>query len=258
MIMIRSTHLIEHQQCPRCKENGHDNSQDNLGVYPDHVYCFKCGYYKKNSAYHTQPLLKKETRVIYENHKNIVKGLCLPSDFVLHLPPIGKSWLDKYHLTSRELRDNRIGWSENGITFSDNVKYAPCLVLPVFDKEDKLLLYQLRYFGKDGSLPKYYTKGNPNNVLHILGGITGPITIVEDLISAIKVARYGRSMPLFGSNLSLSMAYRLARYTDSLVLWLDYNKTKDAHKLRNRYAPLFSSIAVRTSFKDPKEYDFDE
>jgi twinkle protein len=37
--------LIRREQCPRCKEEGHDNSHDNLAVYDDgHSYCFRCGY----------------------------------------------------------------------------------------------------------------------------------------------------------------------------------------------------------------------
>ena len=36
--------LIRHEQCPACAEKGEDNAGDNLGVYPDGVYCFACSY----------------------------------------------------------------------------------------------------------------------------------------------------------------------------------------------------------------------
>lgn len=35
--------------CPKCQAEGHDNSGDNLHVYPDgHAYCHRCSYYVKN------------------------------------------------------------------------------------------------------------------------------------------------------------------------------------------------------------------
>lgn len=37
---------ITKEACPKCKQEGRDNSNDNLAVYSDHVYCFSCGYYK--------------------------------------------------------------------------------------------------------------------------------------------------------------------------------------------------------------------
>lgn len=37
--------LIRHEQCPKCKEAGRDNSEDNLGVYDDgSSYCYSCEY----------------------------------------------------------------------------------------------------------------------------------------------------------------------------------------------------------------------
>lgn len=36
--------LIEQTQCPRCAEEGRDNSADNLSVYDDGMYCYACGY----------------------------------------------------------------------------------------------------------------------------------------------------------------------------------------------------------------------
>lgn len=31
-------------QCPQCVTEGHDNKGDNLGIYSNGVYCFRCGY----------------------------------------------------------------------------------------------------------------------------------------------------------------------------------------------------------------------
>ena len=37
-------------ECPRCVQNGADRSGDNLAVYDDHVYCFKCKYYRSSKG----------------------------------------------------------------------------------------------------------------------------------------------------------------------------------------------------------------
>jgi twinkle protein len=38
--------LLRREQCPRCKEEGHDNTGDNLAVYDDgHSYCYRCGHH---------------------------------------------------------------------------------------------------------------------------------------------------------------------------------------------------------------------
>ena len=42
--------LIRKTECPKCASIGGDRSGDNLAVYDDHVYCFKCGYHKNNKG----------------------------------------------------------------------------------------------------------------------------------------------------------------------------------------------------------------
>jgi twinkle protein len=38
--------LLRREQCPRCKEEGYDNTGDNLAVYDDgHSYCYRCGHH---------------------------------------------------------------------------------------------------------------------------------------------------------------------------------------------------------------------
>jgi twinkle protein len=37
-------------ECPRCTSKGEDRSGDNLAVYDDHVYCFKCNYHRNTKG----------------------------------------------------------------------------------------------------------------------------------------------------------------------------------------------------------------
>ena len=42
--------FLKKTECPRCAANGEDRSRDNLAVYDDHVFCFKCRYHKNNEG----------------------------------------------------------------------------------------------------------------------------------------------------------------------------------------------------------------
>ncbi len=242
---MNTQELIKHTACPECRKNGKDRSGNNLGVYSDHVYCFSCGFRKGKSS------TKRPKPVASTLPAKQPKGLSLPDDTTLSLPSRAYNWVTKY-ITSREAYDHGFMWSDKGIPFGTTM-YSECLIMPVYDSYGNLLMFQARHFGDDDFLPKYFTKGKPDEILHILGKGEGPVVLVEDLISAIKVSRVCRAMPLFGSNLSLSTCGRLASVTDSIILWLDNDKLRESHRLANRYSSFFSGIEVISTTQDPKE-----
>lgn len=45
-----STFLNQRTRCPKCASVGADRSGNNLAVYSDHDYCFKCGYSKQKNG----------------------------------------------------------------------------------------------------------------------------------------------------------------------------------------------------------------
>lgn len=54
--------LIRREQCPECKKNGRDVSEDNLGVFDDdHEYCFSCSYYSSPEGNRTSLDRERET-----------------------------------------------------------------------------------------------------------------------------------------------------------------------------------------------------
>lgn len=74
--------------CPKCQENGHDQTGDNLHIYPDgHAHCFKCDYhvhkYEEGEGVRSPP---KEDRmkvseamtlpILGLRHKPIPKNIC--------------------------------------------------------------------------------------------------------------------------------------------------------------------------------------
>lgn len=45
------THVVDREPCPQCREEGNDNSGDNLARYNDgHGHCFACGYHEKGDG----------------------------------------------------------------------------------------------------------------------------------------------------------------------------------------------------------------
>jgi hypothetical protein len=255
--------FLWHKRCPRCEENGKDRGGNNLAVYSDHSYCFSCGYTqqrKYNGQGSTGPssVSGHGKRVYDETRKNNPYCPNLPPDYILSLPSVGVKWLSQYGITDKEMAVNRIGWSDDGFTIGgrgnqDPIQYSPCMVFPIFNIQGTLLMWQARYFGMEKSYPKYITKGKPNEIIHVLGK-GDRLVIVEDILSAIKVSRVTRSVPLWGSSPSLVFLNRLRVISDNLVIWLDPDKTVEAERLRRKVSLLFDEVSIVHSSSDPKAY----
>jgi hypothetical protein len=80
---------------------------------------------------------------------------------------------------------------------------------------------------------------------------------VEDVVSAIKVARVATALPLFGSHLPGEWMVKLVKMEPArIVLWLDANKLLEARGFARRLNNLTDGIATAIyTEKDPKCYD---
>ncbi len=229
--------FLYHSSCSNC------GSRDNLGVYTDHVYCFGCGFY--NSEKHPS------AKLLNRKGKNETRLVVLPPDCSRDIPDIGRTWCANYDLDWSDLVTHRFLWSHGGIVLKDGTLFAPCLIFPVYDVYGNLLLWQGRYFGTEKA-PKYYTRGG-RDCIHIIGK-GGPINVVEDMVSAIKISRVARGIPLFGSNLSIDFLLRLHRITDRFNIWLDSDKIQYARKVKQRAMQFFAHVGVIHTPLDPKCY----
>lgn len=240
--------FVGHESCPSC------GSKDNLARYSDgHAWCFGCGYHENaNGIKVLREALTSTT--ISETHKTY--EVSLPEDFSYSIPPIGALWLRKYGLSFNEIREHRIGWSDKGIVLKKNgMEVKPLLILPVFDVSGELLFWQGRNFGING--PKYYTKGYKETIYHILENKSRQeeVVVVEDIISAIKVARKCSAMPILGSTISMERLQTLSERFSTLTLWLDKDKQIEARKTSLRASMYFYKVNVVLTELDPKEYD---
>jgi len=235
--------FVKHEACERC------GSKDNVGVWSDGgKYCFGCGWnisaYRGMSIKDLRQQLEQEEKQTEKNKK--YAGLRLPDDFSYSVPAAPLAWLQKYNLTKKEIHEHHFGFCPS--------KHS--LVFPVFDGFGNLLMYQARYFGEEDR-PKYDTRGNVDDVYHILTGPANNSTLVvtEDLISSIKVSRVLTSMPLFGSQIAIRRIRTLSDRFSRLVIWLDKDKASSASRACFRALPYFDDVHVVVTDRDPKEYN---
>lgn len=81
-----SGNVVSKEACPRCRENGHDTSGDNLTRFADGgATCFRqgCGYYEtKNSRGHIKPVTTKQNKPLVTGeisglpHRSIPEKIC--------------------------------------------------------------------------------------------------------------------------------------------------------------------------------------
>lgn len=246
-----------HEACPACRAKGADTRGDNLARYPDgHAWCFSCGHYeptdeerKMYALFRAAPDWRKAE---IEANDDFLR---FPDDFDRYIPKEGMEWFKRYGITNQEIIQHRFGWSQS----------QQLLIMPVFDKENRLLMWQGRFF-KDNSKLKYLTKGPKSDIVHIVWpdgyslnnqalfteeGAT--VILTEGLLDAIKVGRVYPAMPVWGSKASLGQLRKLSRQFSRLGVWLDPDKTPDAVRTAIRASQFVPSFVV-TSTQDPKNY----
>ena len=221
--------FIKHIPCQSC------GSKDNRGVFTDgHEYCWGCRDYlpAPEARYKDQSEAEPQRQ-----------GLSLPNDSSRDIPIAPLRWLKGYGLTNQEIIQNNFVWSPS----------RSLLISRVLSSSDTLTLWQGRYFGSDPNHPKYFTKGNKEE-LHIIGS-GKDIVLVEDLISAIKVGRHVASLTMWGSGIPLIALKRLSERFKRLWIWNDLDKLDEARRTAKKALLFdFESITVVQTQNDPKDY----
>jgi hypothetical protein len=237
-----------------------------VAVYDDgHGWCFGC--LRIVIEPETHKVIERKVRERGYTDSNAGSGdperdtnntspmLGLPRGYTRNIGVEGLEWLNKYNLTPREIQEHRIGWDPEGWKIrKGTIQYSPLMIFPVYDVYDNLLMYQARYFGNLKNVPKYWTVGN-RGVVHTVGNNPDTCTLVEDMVSAIKVGRYTTAVPIFGSDISTEMALHVHNRYPQLLIWLDKDKRRYAHARAQSLRYLFKSVRVIDSEADPKDYN---
>lgn len=236
--------LIEHRSCPKCKKEGRDRNNDNLGIYSDgHQFCFSCKYFvPANKIENFKKMKDIEERV------EDCEALILPYDVTPYIPRIPKEWLESYSFNENTILNNNILWSPS----------RELLIFPFFIGGD-LAAWQGRYFGLNPKHPKWYSSGKLlDALLYTRGKQTDTIVLVEDIVSAIRVGKVQTASHLFGSVISDKKCSCIKRVYKNVIIWLDYDKRSEAVEYRRLLNLYGINASVIITEKDPKTYTTEE
>lgn len=234
-------YFIKHTNCERC------GSSDARALYSDGgAYCFSCCHGSRGSHITFE---EKTERVVQ-----------LPHDASRSLGQEGVVWAGKCGIGVEELLKQNVLWSES----------RKQLLFTWLDEDNNLLAYQARNFHAEAK-SKCFTQGNvndlvpiyaaPSNLSNDLGSMRHPtstLVVVEDPLSAIKIARQSDCLPCLGSSLPPQKIKRLAGLYNSFLIWLDADKYLEAQKMARKFQLLGREAQVRYSELDPKYYSDEE
>lgn len=223
--------------CPDCRKRGADRTGDNLGTWSDgSAHCFSCGYHVGTPL---RAKLFKEEKI----EDDIPKAV-LPRDFTREVPAEGIKWIVQYGLPwsywkkycGYTPKENRLV-----ITFGDPILFSQGRALTVGDRK-------WRFYG-DGH-------GHVQTLGHEL---PGEVVLVEDIISAHKVAHQAPCICLFGTNIHDLAVKELQRLKRPVRLWLDADQYPLLPKKINKLQSLLSHpVRYIHTEKDPKLHTMEE
>lgn len=219
------------------------------------LYCHKCKdcvHIDKSGLplSKVKELLKLRQQVAPSEQNILRKVVTLPADFTSDIPEPGLFWLEQYGVTPQERQRFCIGYSES----------LNRVILPVFEG-DELVYWQGRRLSADKVEPKYINvrASSRDGIYFKIRTANSDLTvIVEDILSAIAVARAGYStLALLGSYANHSLRNHLT--TERVKFWLDTDKRKESIKFsKTLRANGFTCSSVLLHTKDPKEYSTEE
>lgn len=168
---------------------------------------------------------------------------------------------DLYTLYSLERHDiKRSGW-----------RWAPHserLYFPLYNMQHEQVGEQLKRWSPEPGRPKSETFKWSDPLYHVTSEFwryPGPVVLVEDPISALKVGKVAKCVALLGTHLSQAVVHELVTYTDvsGLICMLDPDTwempVNPALKIIDSYRCMFPEgvRAIRLS-ADPKAVSYDE
>lgn len=229
-----------HESCPNC------GSRDNLARYDDGgAFCFGC-HYRERPTHAPMRRMGQST----EDVEGLIRPI--PEDAGHDFSQAAIEWLSRFHVDVPTAIRNELVWSPSREQLI--FKLGNC--------------WQARNFRADLSgeaenatgrkkRPKNFTSGDVNECLHIFAEnpkSDGPLVVVEDPVSALRIGSLTDSMPLLGSHLAQARLNAIAELYDSVVFWLDSDKYKEARAMEQRAK--YMGLSARTIFTDadPKFY----
>lgn len=200
--------------------------------------------------------IRKISRGRTEGNDTESRKVVLPIDAVNQVKrwssPEAKVWILKNGFSMEEIENAGICWSDSftGILF------------PRF-LEGELVAFQVRKFPE--SKPKYRTYGNTKGIYDALEPRERPykrtsLVLVEDMLSALKVARIAPAFALGGTAIKDDQLLHLLRRYSSFVIMLDNDNWQvkaNQTKLYKRLSSFTRDVCTVEVNKDPKEHSLE-
>lgn len=188
--------LIRMGSCPMCQK-GTDTPC--FAEYVDGYHCFSCGAHKKlgGTNYAYRPATAATITSFPHDTTNTVAKFS----------PNVLEWLYSYYVFDAMIRDYRIMYCKDK---------EDSLVFPVI-KDNEIKFWQQRYF----PTKRFKTGGNKSEIFYIKHD-SNKLVLVEDYISAIRVASFANVICLWGTH----MNYDMSNFIDNIDMtnvsvWLD-------------------------------------
>ncbi len=229
--------FVGHEPCPKC------GSRDNLARYQDGgAFCFGCRYSEPPKQFAPQPTVKEEDL-----------STLLPTDLTKYLPEVNQAWLKQY------LSDGEI---------NEYFEYSSSLKRHVYrhiNEFNGAVYWEARSVKRtpEGMFtyesPKTISRGSKPFFLMGPWRSTHKVVVVEDIVSAIKIARHAGVFPLFGSHMKPVDLLKIVKIAPILnvVIWLDRDKYKEALSIADRMC-VFKTTTVVSTDDDPKALSDDD
>ena len=231
-----NAYFVKHSGCPKC------GSKDNLALYSDGgSHCFGCGWHPRPT---TAPYIQ-------ELNEQTEAKTTFPT-FSHDLPQKGVEWAKSYGIEVQELLIRDV----QGV---EPIHFRPRMAFVFRDSGRYPILAQARNL-EAGAKPKYITYGKPNEVLPIYYFRSSErrsdcLVLVEDCLSAIKLARLTDAMPCLASEVSPTKLKRLAGLYGTFLIWLDSDMYPKAQKMAHRLQLLGCKAHAVYTDLDPKCYE---
>lgn len=227
--------------CPVC------GSSDGVEYYSNGWYCFACSYNHKSVS--SSPV-NTDKRAYNLDHNTINLS---------DVPPLiqqllyQKYFLDNYdHIVYQDsLR------LYNSKTNQTDV-YGAYIGFPWYDNDGQCIAIEYKAL-TNTSGPKNISIGS-KTIVYVYKETEGSTIITEDIISAIRVSKFGVGIPLRGTSINDIILNKIKDYGPNFIIWLDGDEPgrKAAQKLYRHlknWVSLDGQIQIIHTDKDPKCYN---
>lgn len=199
--------LANYAICPQCS-GGHKSRP--YCEYENGAYCFSCGYTKVSDRSFTPSREIQTDNPYYPELED-----CINNYSQFSLPIL--QWLTKHHVSEKHVQKYDIMQHKDGSIIYPNIQREGA--------EKTIIGYQRRWLGGER---KIITKGLKSPSFYNTNK-ERTIAIVEDFLSAIRVAGGVNSCCLWGTKLPFRLASQLVCDYDKIYVWLDNDTIKEVN-----------------------------